>query len=591
MKLRKQRQDARDMSRICDNILEFIGPEKEKAYRAHFDSVDKDGDGILTPEELIQHFKALGMEIHEEACKFLFEDVDANGDGKLQFEEFVVMVFQCNADLDKLRSPSKISEETIRDIMDGYNALEAAKTCRQKTWILFDQPSVSIGARIIATVIIITILVSCIIMIVDSMSIYYYSINAEKAYNFFMTGPTNPHSVTEWWAILQVIDIVCTSIFTVEFIIRITCTPNLLTFVKGPMNWIDLLAILPMFMDLLWLAYAASTNDWDFDSGWFSMMKVLRMFRLVRMFKLTRYFSVIQNLFASVKHSCSAFAFTLMAIFIIVIIASSLLFFIERGTWDPKANPPGWINPDGTRNDPDSVMAWIYWCIICMTQVGYGSGAHGEPKTTFGLIVGCVVALMNILVYAIPISILGARFLSEDDLSRRTLDIKIDRLRLIKSTVKGWESLLDGKIKSIMTTSQENGENKTLNSILEQLAFENSSALHTQLSNCIKKHHERCHRKFLEMHEKYQKELMAEAKDMLDALLNVNDSDDDESATSGVETNSDSEHTNALGEEQSFPKSSEDELSTDSSKLTDYETDEELRKIPVVMTPEASFRL
>ena len=88
-----------------------------------------DGDGILTPEELIDHFRSLGMQIHEEviisnsaherqmtcrkifqnvptqACRFLFEDVDANGDGKLQFEEFVVMVFQCNADMEKLKNP------------------------------------------------------------------------------------------------------------------------------------------------------------------------------------------------------------------------------------------------------------------------------------------------------------------------------------------------------------------------------------------------------------------------------------------------------------------------------------------------------
>ena len=89
-------------------------------------TVVPDGDGILTPEELLIHFNDLGihmdaevkhmgapacdhiakfdaLRIYTQACNFLFEDVDANGDGKLQFEEFVVMVFHCSADLLKLR--------------------------------------------------------------------------------------------------------------------------------------------------------------------------------------------------------------------------------------------------------------------------------------------------------------------------------------------------------------------------------------------------------------------------------------------------------------------------------------------------------
>lgn len=534
-------EEARDMSRIADNILQFIGPEKEQAFRDHFDSVDKDDDGILTPDELLLHFNDLGIEMDKEACNFLFEDVDANGDGKLQFEEFVVMVFHCSADLDKLRiKTADLNQKTLSEMVDGYNPLKAATTCREKTWIVFEQPNISVGARILATAIIITILISCAIMVLDSMSIYIISdiesllgVTINLPY-FFITGATEPQSVKEWATALQIIDVVCTSIFTVEFVIRISCTPDFKAFLKNGMNWIDLLAISPMFMDLGWLAYAASTDDWEFDASVFGMLKVLRMFRLVRVFKLTRYFSMIQNLFYSIKQSFSAFAFTLTSIFIIVVIASSLLFFIERGKWDPNADPPGYIRPDGTRNTPESVLGWIYWCIICMTQVGYGSGAHGSPKTGLGLFVGCLVALMNIFIYAIPISILGARFLSEDELSRRTRNIKIDRLRMIKATVQGTEDhdFVDKKIKNISAGHSMGGlENKTLHAILKQVEFESSSELHTKLSDCVKKHERLCHERFLEMHEAYQEEIMIEARLMVNAMLDV----DEDGADSDLE--------------------------------------------------------
>lgn len=522
-------QDARDMSRICDNILKFIGPEKAQEYRDHFNSVDKDCDGILTPEELMDHFTELGVGIDREACHYLFEDVDANGDGKLQFEEFVVMIYHCSADLEKLTVES-MSKGEISKIADGYNPLKAATTWRQKIWILFEQPSVSVGAKIIAGVIISTILVSCIIMVLDSMSIYIISdlesllVTKVELRNFFITGPTGPQSLTQWASVLQILDVVCTSIFTVEFVIRISCSPDLLAFVKNSMNWVDFLAISPMFMDLFWLAYAATSNDWDFETSAFSIMKVLRMFRLVKLFKLSRYYSMIQNLFASIKQSFSAFVFTLTAIFIIVVIASSLLFFLERGEWSEDADPPGWIRADGTRNKPNSVVGWIYWCIICMTQVGYGGDAHGNPTTLGGYLVGSVVALMNIFIYAIPISILGARFLSEDELSRRTRNIKIDRLRLVQSLAQDQKDFVEEKIKNISAGhSLGNEEGKTLRSILDQLKFEKSSDLHKELSECIKRHQNSCHERFLKMHEEYQQELITEARHMVEALLDIGD--------------------------------------------------------------------
>ena len=51
--------------------------------------------------------------------------------------------------------------------------------------------------------------------------------------------------------IINVIDVITVVFFTAEYFIRLACSPRKMKFMKGPMNMIDLCAIIPFYLSIL----------------------------------------------------------------------------------------------------------------------------------------------------------------------------------------------------------------------------------------------------------------------------------------------------------------------------------------------------
>ena len=87
----------------------------------------------------------------------------------------------------------------------------------------------------------------------------------------FVVG-TVPYMQTHEYSeeILEIIEIVVVSIFTVEYVLRfLVCPTGRCAFVLSPLNMVDLLAILPFYLEQFGSAIgeSAETSDWQGCAG------------------------------------------------------------------------------------------------------------------------------------------------------------------------------------------------------------------------------------------------------------------------------------------------------------------------------------
>ncbi len=190
---------------------------------------------------------------------------------------------------------------------------------------------------------------------------------------------------------LELFNIVSVAVFTVEYLVRIwVCTEHgpyrrlspvraRWRFVRTPMMIVDLLAIAPFY-----LAFFFAID-----------LRVLRVFRLLRFFKLARYSPALMSLSRVLWLERRALAAALIVMSGALLVSSTLLYFIER-----EAQPEAF----------GSVPAAMWWSIATLTTVGYGDVV---PITAAGRMIGGLVMLLGLGMFALPIGIIATGFSQE----------------------------------------------------------------------------------------------------------------------------------------------------------------------------------
>ncbi|HUU67837.1 MAG TPA: cyclic nucleotide-gated ion channel [Methyloceanibacter sp.] len=180
-------------------------------------------------------------------------------------------------------------------------------------------------------------------------------------------------------------------VFSLEYVLRVwSCVeiPMLsrmtpwrarLKFATRPMMIIDLLAFAPWYV------------HWFFPID----LRVLRVFRLFRLLKLVRYSPALQTLGRVLADEYRALLGALLIMLVLLLFASTGIYFLER-----MAQP----------NTFDSIPSAAWWALATLTTVGYGDVV---PITPLGKVLGGVVMLLGVGMFALPVAIIATGFSQE----------------------------------------------------------------------------------------------------------------------------------------------------------------------------------
>jgi len=197
---------------------------------------------------------------------------------------------------------------------------------------------------------------------------------------------------------LSAFEVLSVTVFAIEYLLRLaSCTrdPRYARPLSGRLRW----AFTPLaIIDLLAFAPALLPLVVGLD---LRMLRAVRLLRILRILKLARYSKAVQSLGRAFSSRAPELAVTGLALAIVLILASSALYYAERE-----------VQPDHFGSIPEA--AW--WGIVTLTTVGYGDLA---PVTPLGRFCAAIVAILGLGLFALPAGILGSAFVEQVTHGRR----------------------------------------------------------------------------------------------------------------------------------------------------------------------------
>ncbi len=232
--------------------------------------------------------------------------------------------------------------------------MESSQSWRQRLYIIIFHTDTPAGQRF-DRYLLLTIMASLVVVMLDSID----SIHSQ--YAPLLAG-------LEWGF---------TALFAIEYITRLYCSPKALRYAFSFFGLVDLLAVLPAILALLFA-----------DAQYLLMIRVIRMLRVFRVLKLSPYLQQANFLLTALRGSQQKIIVFFVSIATLVTVYGTLMYVIE-----------------GPANGFTSIPISIYWAVVTLTTVGFGDIT---PQTALGQAMATLVMITGYSIIAVPTGIFTA---------------------------------------------------------------------------------------------------------------------------------------------------------------------------------------
>ncbi|XP_033847436.1 potassium voltage-gated channel subfamily G member 4-like [Periophthalmus magnuspinnatus] len=438
-----------EISRLCDDY-----DETRKEYFF---------DRNPTAFRVILNFLAAGkLRLLRELCAVsLHDELDYWGVDPAHMERCCRRKMITRVD-EKMEKDRKDEEWRQKRLIQQRKSLDTGQGYHRVVWMvreIMENPHSGIPGKIFACLSVIMVVVTVVSLCISTMP----DLRAEekkgecsqKCHNMF------------------VVESICVAWFTFEFLLRFINAQSKLEFIRGPLNIIDAVAILPYYVSLvvdlrepspeeLHLGITATAGRGYLDKLSL-ILRLLRALRILYVMRLARHSLGLQTLGLTMQRSMREFGLLLLFVCVAVMLFSPLVHLAESELAPFTATPH--------HQSFSSIPASYWWAIISMTTVGYGDMV---PRSIPGQIVALTSILSGILIMAFPATSIFHTF------SRSYQELKADYDRLWKEEEEeggegGGEKIQDGGQSSdqdqLLTETRGDQEARRQSTTLPSTAF------------------------------------------------------------------------------------------------------------------------
>ena len=408
----KRRMTSMEMHLARENLPQLKEKERRNC-RSVFTEMDEDNSGFIDREELSTALRVLtGIKPSKRLLDHMFTGGDLDMDGLISYEEFERL----------WKIQTKFKAEIAKHAKVNHPFFPPEEGVFKKIFYCFEDPSSSQAGTYLSLFIMAVIILSVISFVMETLPEFKRWSGGAPGRGEFLA-----HEFFYSFEIFTVI------VFSIEYGIRVLLVsfmpPNdenmllkFFYFVTGPMNMIDLLAIMPFYIELI------AGNG---DDGSLAALRILRVARVFRVLKLGKYSTGMQMFAVVLKRSREPLLLLMFFLFIAVILFGCLIYFAESGVWSTELN--GFVRPD-TQGDGIELTPFVsapsafWWVIVTTTTVGYGDM---YPTSFAGKTIATCCMLLGLLCLALPVSVIGANF-SEVYTKANAKALEIEQHLLVK---------------------------------------------------------------------------------------------------------------------------------------------------------------